>query len=297
MVRRQEQFDQAQDRLNTLTLEYIQTTLGVSNGDARPLTDDQQLLAYAADANPQDAVLVYTSARSIMNDQTRRLTDLREAAEVANSLRLQVSELVASRQQATSTRRAAATEAQQLVSEQQTELAKSKKLLRRLTRMQSRYAAQYEQNTGEAGSLEDSPFAEAIYGNIEWEGQFRWPVNAPVTSPMGPRWGRMHEGIDLGASTGTVVRASASGVVSFAGENGGYGLLVVVRHGDGYETRYGHNSKLEVKAGDEVKTGKMLARSGNTGHSSGPHVHFEIRLDGNPLNPLDLLPRGDVKAP
>lgn len=118
---------------------------------------------------------------------------------------------------------------------------------------------------------------------------FSWPVQGPISSPFGPRWGRMHQGLDIAVVTGTPVRAAASGRVTFSGDNGGYGLLVIIDHGNGVETRYAHNSQLLVKVGDRVQRGQVIARSGNTGNSTGPHVHFEIRQYGQAVDPLLYL--------
>lgn len=118
---------------------------------------------------------------------------------------------------------------------------------------------------------------------------FSWPVTGRISSRYGMRWGSMHHGIDLAVVTGTAVRASAAGRVSFAGWNGGYGNLVVLDHGDRVETRYAHNSRLVVSAGQRVRRGDVIAYSGNTGRSTGPHVHFEIRRNGQSINPLSYL--------
>lgn len=118
---------------------------------------------------------------------------------------------------------------------------------------------------------------------------FAWPVRGRVSSSFGMRWGRRHEGIDIAVSTGTPVRAAFAGRVTFVGSAGGYGLLVKVSHSNGVETRYGHNSKILVKVGQTVEAGQILARSGNTGRSTGPHVHFEIRKNGVAVNPKSYL--------
>ena len=118
---------------------------------------------------------------------------------------------------------------------------------------------------------------------------FAWPVNARITSAFGMRWGRMHQGIDLGVSTGTPVRAAADGVVKSAGWSGGYGRLLVIDHGGGWETYYAHLSEFRVAKGDIVRKGQVVARSGNTGRTTGPHLHFEIRRDNKPLDPLRFL--------
>lgn len=119
---------------------------------------------------------------------------------------------------------------------------------------------------------------------------FRWPVSGTISSPFGSRWGTTHYGLDIAVPTGTSVKASAAGIVLRSFNNGDYGLFVEIDHGGGWITRYGHNSKLLVKAGDTVSAGQTIALSGSTGHSTGPHVHFEIRKSGTAKNPLSYLP-------
>jgi murein DD-endopeptidase MepM/ murein hydrolase activator NlpD len=116
-----------------------------------------------------------------------------------------------------------------------------------------------------------------------------WPVSGPVTSGYGWRWGRMHEGIDIAVPTGTPVAAAASGQVIVAGWMGGYGNLVVIDHGGGLATAYGHNSSFAVGSGSTVSQGQTIAYAGSTGNSTGPHVHFEVRVNGSPVDPLGYL--------
>ena len=118
---------------------------------------------------------------------------------------------------------------------------------------------------------------------------FIWPVSGPVTSGYGWRWGRMHEGIDIAVPTGTPVVAAASGQVIVAGWMGGYGNLVVIDHGGGIATAYGHNSSFAVGSGSTVSQGQTIAYAGSTGNSTGPHVHFEVRVNGSPVDPLGYL--------
>ncbi|RCJ30562.1 peptigoglycan-binding protein LysM [Nostoc minutum NIES-26] len=120
-----------------------------------------------------------------------------------------------------------------------------------------------------------------------------WPAKGVMTSGYGWRWGRMHKGIDVANATGTPIYASADGVVEKAGWNkGGYGNLVDIRHPDGSMTRYGHNSKIMVKAGQQVRQGEIIAAMGSTGFSTGPHSHFEIHPSGKgAVNPIAMLPR------
>jgi murein DD-endopeptidase MepM/ murein hydrolase activator NlpD len=118
---------------------------------------------------------------------------------------------------------------------------------------------------------------------------FIWPVNAPITSPFGWRWGRMHEGLDLGAAYGTPIAAAASGVVIYAGWEEGYGNLVVIDHGGGLSTAYGHQSQIAVSVGQSVAQGQTIGYVGATGHATGPHLHFEVRVNGAPVDPLGYL--------
>ncbi|MGB6301483.1 MAG: peptidoglycan DD-metalloendopeptidase family protein [Rivularia sp. (in: cyanobacteria)] len=121
---------------------------------------------------------------------------------------------------------------------------------------------------------------------------FTWPAKGVFTSGFGPRWGRMHKGIDIAAPTGTPIHAAADGVVVSAGWNrGGYGKLVDIRHPDGTLTRYAHNSKIVVKKGQRVQQGQRISLMGSTGFSTGPHLHFEIRKGGKKaVNPIAFLP-------
>lgn len=116
-------------------------------------------------------------------------------------------------------------------------------------------------------------------------GSFAMPARGRLTSSYGTRWGRKHEAIDVAMSVGTTIKAADGGKVIFSGTKGTYGKLVIIDHGNGYETRYAHNSSLLVKQGDRVYKGQVIAESGNTGRSTGPHMHFEIRKDGNAIDP------------
>ncbi len=118
-----------------------------------------------------------------------------------------------------------------------------------------------------------------------------WPTRGWLSSRFGVRWGRMHQGIDIATSWGNEVRASAPGRVEFAGWRAGYGRLVILDHGRGTHTWYAHNSRLLVRPGQSVERGDLIAFSGSSGSSTGPHVHFEVRVNGRPQNPLPLLRR------
>jgi murein DD-endopeptidase MepM/ murein hydrolase activator NlpD len=116
-----------------------------------------------------------------------------------------------------------------------------------------------------------------------------WPVSGPITSPFGWRWGRMHEGIDIGVGYGTPIHAAAAGTVIYCGWESGYGNLVVIDHGGNLATAYGHQSSIAVSCGQHVDQGEVIGYVGCTGHCFGPHLHFEVRVDGNPVDPLGYL--------
>ena len=115
-----------------------------------------------------------------------------------------------------------------------------------------------------------------------------WPVSGPVVSPFGWRWGRMHEGIDIAVGYGTPIAAAASGVVIYAGWMGGYGNLIIIDHGGGLATAYGHQSSFAV-GGGPVSQGQTIGYVGCTGHCFGPHLHFEVRVNGAAVDPLGYL--------
>jgi len=122
-----------------------------------------------------------------------------------------------------------------------------------------------------------------------------WPVKGWISSGFGyrisPFTGRrvFHEGLDIATKYNTPVKASAKGIVVFSGRKAGYGKTVIIDHGYGYITKYGHNNKLLVKAGDKIKKGDDIALVGSTGRSTGPHVHYEVLVNGIPVNPLKFI--------
>jgi murein DD-endopeptidase MepM/ murein hydrolase activator NlpD len=123
-------------------------------------------------------------------------------------------------------------------------------------------------------------------------GRFIWPVNGSVGSGFGPRihpisgGSRMHTGVDIGASSGTPIKAADDGIVVMAGPNGGYGNWTLIDHGGGLATGYGHQSSIGVSRGQRVSRGAVIGRVGSTGASTGPHLHWEVRVNGNPVDPM-----------
>jgi murein DD-endopeptidase MepM/ murein hydrolase activator NlpD len=119
---------------------------------------------------------------------------------------------------------------------------------------------------------------------------FIWPVSGPITSPFGMRWGTLHPGIDIGVPSGTPVHAAATGTVIWCGWMSGYGNLVMIDHHNGLVTLYGHNTSVAVGCNQQVSQGQVVSYSGCTGFCTGPHVHFEVRLNGSAVDPLGYLP-------
>jgi murein DD-endopeptidase MepM/ murein hydrolase activator NlpD len=144
------------------------------------------------------------------------------------------------------------------------------------------------QSAALAAQIQAAQGSTASVGPVSAAGLI-WPVNGPVSSGFGMRWGRMHEGIDISAPTGTPIHAAASGTVIYAGWLGGYGMLVVVDHGNGLSTAYAHCSSQLVSVGQQVAQGETVALVGSTGHSTGPHLHFEVRVSGVAVDPLLYL--------
>lgn len=123
----------------------------------------------------------------------------------------------------------------------------------------------------------------------------QWPVRSAIASEFGMRRDpftndrEFHQGVDLVAAHGTPVKAPAAGAVALAGNHGGYGLAVIVDHGSGVQTLYGHLSRVSVKNGERVARGQLLGHAGNTGRSTGAHLHYEVTVGGRPVNPRNYL--------
>jgi murein DD-endopeptidase MepM/ murein hydrolase activator NlpD len=126
---------------------------------------------------------------------------------------------------------------------------------------------------------------------------FRWPAKGPVTSGFGGRGGKSHRGIDISGRYGTAVRAAAAGTVVFSERKRGYGRVVILKHAGGYETVYAHNQDNFVLEGAHVRQGQAIADMGSTGNSTGPHLHFEVRVGSRAVDPLACLPVRTTRRP
>lgn len=119
--------------------------------------------------------------------------------------------------------------------------------------------------------------------------RFVWPTAGEFSSPYGYRWGRIHAGIDIANDAGTAIRAARAGRIISAGWQSGYGYTIVIDHGNGYSTLYGHLNDFVTSQGQYVQTGQMIGYMGSTGNSTGPHLHFEVRVNDRPVNPMNFL--------
>jgi murein DD-endopeptidase MepM/ murein hydrolase activator NlpD len=165
----------------------------------------------------------------------------------------------------------------------QDEIAESQALQAASAQLAAKIAQSEQQAAGAAQSGAGTEAAPSSSG-------FIWPVSGPITSPFGMRWGTLHPGIDIGVPSGTPVHAAADGTVIWCGWMSGYGNLVMIDHHNGLVTLYGHNTSVAVSCGQQVAQGQVVSYSGCTGFCTGPHVHFEVRVHGSPVDPLGYLP-------
>jgi murein DD-endopeptidase MepM/ murein hydrolase activator NlpD len=232
----------------------------------------------ARDKQVADAVLAAKREVTITLGKTRRaraavLAQAKIVAVRVHQVRVLRDELLASKGKLEETRTRKKESLASLTAEERAEAEE----IDALVAVSAELAAKIQ--AAQARSTDQTPSASGLV----------WPVNAPITSSFGWRWGRIHEGIDLGATYGVPIAAAAAGTVIYAGWLGGYGNLVVIDHGGGLATAYGHQSRIAVGAGQQVAQGETIGYIGSTGHSTGPHLHFEVRVSGQAVDPLGYL--------
>jgi murein DD-endopeptidase MepM/ murein hydrolase activator NlpD len=280
-----EQYSISLDHLNRRLIELYEseepTTLDVllSAGD---LSDFLDRVDYVRDLGSQDSRIT-----NQVNGAKLRMHDAREKTKVTRAKVASVTRTIAVRTEQ--------------VREVRERLLISEKGLSSSRRHKRAQLASIQQSKREY--LHEAAGLEASYGQVTAQIQAAgsssydstpsssgliWPVNGPVVSPFGMRWGRLHAGIDIGVGYGTPIHAAASGTVIFAGWMGGYGNFVIVDHGGGISTGYAHQSSIAV-GGGSVSQGQVIGYVGCTGHCFGPHLHFEVRVNGTPVDPLGYL--------
>ncbi|HJU48757.1 MAG TPA: peptidoglycan DD-metalloendopeptidase family protein [Gaiellaceae bacterium] len=248
--------------------------------------DNLELLERIGEQDEQlvDRVSAAERALTALRAQTRR--DRAEAAEAERQMAAQTEEqrtvrdrVVAGRDALVAAQAAKSSALDSVRADKHAFLQEAAELEAQSAELAARIQAAQAAQAAAAASPSQTPSASG----------FVWPVSGPVVSGFGMRWGRMHEGIDIAVGFGVPVHAAASGTVIQAGWLGGYGNLVVIDHGNGLATAYAHNSSLAVSVGQSVSQGDVISYVGSTGHSSGPHVHFEVRVNGTAVDPLGYL--------
>ena len=218
--------------------------------------------------------------------QAETLAALERAAEqAANAILARRNELAGTRAQLSRTR----TDFAEARATRRAALARVRR--RRAEADEDLAALEREQARVEAAlqSSQETAFAPSAGPVRRGSGELIWPVSGTLTSPFGPRWGRLHAGIDIAAPEGTPIRAADSGRVVLAAAQGGYGLYTCIQHTSSMSTCYAHQSRLGTASGAAVEQGDVMGYVGNTGNSFGAHLHFEVRINGQPVDPLGYL--------
>lgn len=265
--------------------------------------------AVSAYVRPQQTAFAEVADAKDLNEAGRRASLLRLVAnndrDVIDQLHSARQDLDVAKEKATAARRVADKRRQAA----NAQFAVLQDNLSAKARVQTALDARIKEITGEAEALAvaDAAVSDVIRrasaarasrggdtpddsgGRVSGTG-LRWPVGGPVTSEFGYRWGRLHAGLDIGAGSGTPIHAAKGGTVIFAGEQSGYGNVVIIDHGGGLSTVYAHQSRLGSSEGEQVSQGDVIGYVGSTGHSTGPHLHFETRIGGTPENPRRYLP-------
>ena len=254
---------------------------------AEDLAELTSLLEYSSEISDQQNVVLVAAARlreELTAAQAELEVKLAEAQEVRVAQleqRQHLTELRAAQQSKLSKLR------QQIASEQR----EAEGIVERSEEIEAQLAAAAEAEAEVAAPAPAVGTPSSVSVGPSGSSGFAWPIRGAITSGYGPRWGRMHEGIDIDCVTGDAIASSRSGSVSSVSyDAGGYGNHVIVDHGGGYATLYAHMVSVSVSNGQAVGQGDVVGACGSTGASTGDHLHFEVRVNGVPQNPLAYLP-------
>jgi murein DD-endopeptidase MepM/ murein hydrolase activator NlpD len=291
LAQKQAELDQAQARLAYLK-ERLREAIRILEDRLVAIytSNEPDLITVLLEADGWDDLLARTAYERALRNQdddiVARVRTLRNELQVTvNRIRAARDEIAARKHELETTRMKLKARTAELAAARQKQHATLERVREHeehlegdLTEISQKIAEQLAQD---AGALPAGPIRPGAYGLI-------WPVNGPVVSGFGMRWGRMHEGVDIAVPTGTQIRAAASGTVELAGAVGGYGNYSCIGHGGGLSTCYAHMSQIFVSSG-QVAQGQIVGLVGCTGHCFGPHLHFEVRVNGQAVDPLGYL--------
>jgi murein DD-endopeptidase MepM/ murein hydrolase activator NlpD len=261
---------------------YLEIILGAK--DLKDLIDRSEFINRVIEANRRDAIELDRTKRDLESSKSemqRALTQVSEKRAEAVSVEKRWRDLRSQRQAKVNAQQAIYGEKRSLLAETKKNITKLKAIAAAEDRASDRIRAQLAAGGG-----------SGVYNGV-----MQWPVPASynITSPFGWRmhpilgYRRFHAGIDIAAPSGSTIVASGSGTVISAGYYGGYGNVVMIDHGNGVVTVYAHQSAIGASVGQRVSKGERIGAVGSTGLSTGPHLHFEVRINGNPVNPMSYL--------
>ncbi len=258
------------------------TDLFLTSADYGELIEQSE---YLEQIQNQDETIV-TRVRDLRDQQQATVVRLKNAKETIEAAR---DSIAAEEQNLAVARQAVESQQNELVAargQRRAALSRVDQRVGQLEDIQADLQAKIQEQIAAASGLSPLPAgpmsAPSAAGLI-------WPLDGLLTSGFGYRWGRMHEGIDIAVAEGTPIRASKGGTVIMASYNGGYGNYTCIDHGSGLSTCYAHQSAFAASAGQSVNQGQVIGYSGNTGSSTGPHLHFEVRINGAAQDPMGYL--------
>ena len=292
LEQKQAELDQAQDRLDELRAR-LREAIGILEDRLVAIykSGDPDLITVVLQADGFDDLLERTEYMQRLNDQDSsivgRVRELRdEMQDTVDTVKAARDAIAERKQELEETRAQLEQRSAELASarsRQRDALSNVRSQQKELEGDLSDISAEIQKQLGALGgpTLPAGPVRGAAGG-------FIWPVNGPITSGFGMRWGRMHEGVDIGVPAGTPIRAAKSGTIVLAGPNGGYGNYTCIDHGGGLSTCYAHQSRFARTSGS-ISQGSILGYVGCTGHCFGDHLHFEVRINGTAVDPLGYL--------
>ena len=296
LAQKQSELDQAQARLDSLK-QKLREAIQILEQRLVAIyeSNDPDLITVLLHANGFDDLVARTqylqSLQHQDNDIVSRVRQLRNEMQVTvNTVRTARDEIAARKAELDATRAKLKARTTELASARKKQHATLERVRKQqddlegdLSSISQKIAEQLAAGTG---ALPAGPIRAGGHGLI-------WPVNGPITSPYGPRningHYEFHPGVDIGVPTGTPIRAAAAGTVTIAGPEGGYGNYTCIDHGGGLSTCYGHQERFLVSTGQQVAQGQIIGLSDCTGYCFGPHVHFEVRINGQTTDPLGYL--------